>query len=103
MLANESQPPEAIVLITPFDSLYSVAAKRFWFVPISVLLADRWDNVAALKHYRGSLTIFGAKDDEVIPIAHAKKLASSNSNAGFTEIPGGHNDWSYCAEVKIAR
>lgn len=103
MLANDPQPPEAIVLITPFDSLYSVAAKRFWFVPVSVLLADRWDNVAALKRYRGSLTIFGAKDDEVIPIAHAKRLASSHSNASFTEIPGGHNDWSYCAEVKIAR
>jgi pimeloyl-ACP methyl ester carboxylesterase len=103
MLASEPQPPEAIVLITPFDSLYNVAAKRFWFVPVSVLLADRWDNVASLKSYRGTLTIFGARDDEVIPIAHAKKLANSNPIASFTEIPGGHNDWSFCDEVKIAR
>lgn len=103
MLATEPQPPEAIVLITPFDSLYNVAAKRFWFVPVSVLLADRWDNVASLKSYRGTLTIFGARDDEVIPIAHAKKLANSNPIASFTEIPGGHNDWSFCDQVKIAR
>lgn len=103
MLASEQVPPDKIVLITPFDSLYRVAAKRFFFLPVWLLLLDRWDNVAALNSYRGTVEIYGAKNDEVIPIAHAKALADSLPNARFTEISGGHNNWSYGGAVKIER
>jgi uncharacterized protein len=103
MLARERKPPEKIVLITPFDSLYNVASERFWFLPVWLLLLDRWDNIDALQGYEGQLEIYGATDDTVIPIDHAQNLAKAIPTAKFIEIPCGHNDWSFSSTVKIAR
>ncbi|TWU60272.1 Alpha/beta hydrolase family protein [Rubripirellula tenax] len=102
-LAKEATPPDKIVLVVPFESLASVAAKRFFFLPVRLLLLDRWDNVAALKDYQGPVEIFGATNDEIIPVKHAKTLTEQVTGARFTPIPGGHNDWSLQAGVKIQR
>jgi hypothetical protein len=103
MLAKVSIPPEKIVLITPFDTLCNVASNRFWFLPVRLLLLDRWDNTESLRNYAGPVEIFGAMSDSVIPIGHARNLAQSVATSRFIEIPGGHNDWSFCDEVKIER
>jgi hypothetical protein len=103
MLTKERNPPEKIVLITPFDSLYNVASKRFWFLPVWLLLLDRWDNMEALKDYDGELDIFGATDDVVIPIEHARNLARAIPISKLIEIPCGHNDWSFSSIVRIKR
>lgn len=93
-LALENVPPDKVVLLVPFDSLASVAAERFFFLPVRFMLRDAWDNVASLKGYKGPVEIFGAASDAVIPIRHAKALARQVPGARFTEITGGHNDWS---------
>ncbi len=100
-LANSPRPPEKIVLITPFDTLYRVAARRFFFLPVGLLLLDRWDNIDALSGYRGKLEIYGAEADKVIPVHHARELADACPNAIFHLIPGGHNDWSFQTQVDI--
>src|ERR1044071_123618 len=102
-LAQEKDGPDKIVLVVPFDSLASVASERFWLFPVRLILRDAWDNVEALKHYAGSLEIFGATGDEIIPIGHARSLAGHIPGARFTEINGGHNDWSDKDQVRIAR
>jgi len=45
--------------------------------------------------------IFGAEEDNVIPIQHARKLAASVPSAWFHGIPGGHNDWAKENRVEI--
>ena len=102
-LAREKVPPDKLVLVVPFDTLVSVASERFWFVPVRLLLRDAWNNVEALRHYAGPVEIFGARDDTIIPVAHAKALAKQSPTAHFTEISGGHNDWSENSQVKITR
>jgi uncharacterized protein len=100
-LAREKIPPDKTVLVVPFDNLASVASGHFFFLPVRLMLRDAWDNVESLKHYSGPIEIFGATDDAIIPIAHAKSLAAQIPNAHFTAIPGGHNDWADAAKVKI--
>lgn len=100
-LAGGEQPPAKLVLVVPFDLLSSVAGEHFPFLPTRLLLRDNWDNVTALARYGGPLEIFGAADDTVIPIAHARALAASRPQAVFHEIRGGHNDWSRFGEVRI--
>ena len=101
-LAREKVAPDKIVLVVPFDSLASVASRRFFFLPVRLMLRDAWDNVETLRHYAGPVEIFGAMDDAIIPIEHAKALARQIPNAHFTAIPGGHNDWS-ANNLKIIR
>jgi len=100
-LATTPNPPEKIVLITPFDMLSKVAADHYPFLPVTLLLRDNWDNITSLKDYNGQLEIFGARADRIIPIAHAKALADSKPATVFHTIEEGHNDWSDGNKVKI--
>jgi len=100
-LANVPDPPDKIVLIVPFDTLPRVAAHHFPLIPARLFLLDDWNNIEALGGYRGPVEIFAARDDEIIPIAHARALAESKPLAVFHEIAGGHNDWADNGRVKI--
>ncbi len=83
--------------------MVNVASEKFRFLPVRLMLRDAWDNVEALSHYAGPVDIFGAADDAIIPINHAKALAKQIPRAHFTAITGGHNDWSESNQVKISR
>jgi pimeloyl-ACP methyl ester carboxylesterase len=102
-LAQETIAPDKIVLVVPFDSLVGVASKRFFFLPVRLMLRDAWNNVESLRHYAGPVEIFGATGDDIIPIKHAMALAKQIPGAHFTTITGGHNDWSWNDQVKIRR
>ena len=101
-LARLEKRPDKLVLVVPFDNLASVARDHFPMIPAGLLLLDRWDNVETLKGYSGKVEIFGAVDDQVIPVRHARALARSLPQALYHEIPGGHNDWSQNGAVKIS-
>ena len=100
-LTRLEKPPDKLVLVVPFDNLASVVADHFPLIPARLILFDRWDNVEALKGYSGKVEIYGAIDDQVIPIHHARTLAKSLPTAVFHEIPGGHNEWSQRRMVRI--
>jgi uncharacterized protein len=100
-LSRLEKQPDKLVLVVPFDNLASVVRDHLPLIPAGLVLFDRWDNVEAIKGYSGKVEIFGAIDDQVIPIYHARTLAKSLPMAVFHEIPGGHNDWSQSGLVKI--
>jgi len=102
-LAREKIAPDKIVLVIPFDSLANVASRQFPFLPVRLLLRDAWNNAESLRYYTGSVEIFGAIDDAIIPIKHAKALARQIPRAQLIAITGGHNDWSKDDQVKIKR
>jgi len=91
-----SQRPQVkhMVLFVPFYDLCEVASAHVPFLPVRWMLYDRWHNGKALANYRGSLQIYGAVDDEVIPFSQAQKLAAAVPGAKLYPLPGGHNDWS---------
>ncbi len=93
LLAKMPLPPEKIILIVPFDSVASVGAAKMPLFPVRLLLKDNWDNIKSLNRYEGIVEIFAAKDDEVIPFAHAAELAAKIAGAKFYPLEGGH-DWS---------
>ena len=100
-LARAPVPPDKLVFVVPFDNLKSVAKDHVRFVPVGLLLAGSWNNIAALSDYHGPIDVFGAEHDEVIPVNHARTLAASRPQARFHLIPGGHNDWSRQEQVQI--
>ena len=100
-LATIDPPPEKIVLITPFENLASVARDHFPSFVVKLILTHNWDNKAALAEYRGPVDIFAAASDTIIAPNHARALGAGLTNATFTLIDGGHNDWSDSDAVKI--
>jgi hypothetical protein len=90
-LAKAPVPPARFVLIVPFATLASVASDHMPFLPINLLLKDRWDNVASLKDYRGPIRVYAAQRDGIIGPDHGRRLASA-VGATFHLIDSGHND-----------
>jgi pimeloyl-ACP methyl ester carboxylesterase len=100
-LAAMDRPPEKFVLVVPFERLSLVARDHYPSSVVSLLLSDDWDNIAALANYKGPVEIYGAADDTIIPVAHAKALAAAHPGARFTLMDGGHNDWAHGGRVRV--
>jgi len=100
-LSGLPNKPDKIVLVVPFDRLSSVAEEHFPAIFVRLILKNNWDNVAALSGFKGPIDIFGAEDDEVIPVRHAKALAAGVPVSRLVIIDGEHNDWSEGGRVKI--
>jgi pimeloyl-ACP methyl ester carboxylesterase len=100
-LCSLPDPPARAVLIVPFDNLAAVAKEHIRYLPVSLLMRDKWDNVIALSKYAGRVDIYGALHDSVIPVHHARQLARSLPRATYHEVDCGHNDRSSSGFVKI--
>lgn len=86
---------DALMLITPWDSLASVAAYHYPWLPVRVMLSDRYDSVQNLRGFDKPITLVVAERDEIIPPRFAERLAEQlGSKARRVVIPGAvHNDW----------
>jgi pimeloyl-ACP methyl ester carboxylesterase len=77
ILARDPDAINGLILITPFDSLTSVASHHFPFAPVRLFLRDRFDNAANLKAFAGPLAILMAENDSVVPARFGKRLYES--------------------------
>jgi pimeloyl-ACP methyl ester carboxylesterase len=91
-----SVPIAGIILITPWDTLASVAKSRFPFLPVKLVLTDHYDSIKNLQSFKNKISIVGAERDEILPIKHAINLynALPEGQKRMWIIKGaGHNDW----------
>ncbi len=65
---------DSIVLVTPYDSIVSVAKGMYPFVPVSRLLKDRYDSVKAAANTRAPALFLVAENDTIIPVKHSRQL-----------------------------
>ena len=63
-----------LALITPYDSIVSVAQGRYPFYPASLLLKDKYDSLSRAKKIKSETFIVIAQNDKVIPRVHAQRL-----------------------------
>jgi fermentation-respiration switch protein FrsA (DUF1100 family) len=86
---------DGIILITPWDTLLSVAKHHYPWLPVRLFLHDKFDSVENLKHYGGPVAVIGAERDEVIPLRHAQALYDSlvTPKKMWIVRGAGHNDW----------
>lgn len=69
-----TQPVKRLVLLVPFDSLLAVARGTMPWLPVDLLLLDRWDAAAEAPLVRAPTTIVAAAVDRVVPTRHAVAL-----------------------------
>jgi len=88
---------ERLVLVTPYDSMGAVASYHFRWLPVRLLLSDRYDSAGYAPKVNAPVTILAAERDEVIPHSSSQALYRSfrPGLATFHLVPGvGHNDIS---------
>ena len=85
-----------VVMITPWHDLAAVGRVHYPWLPVGLLLRDRFDNAAALQAYRGPIVVVTAAADEIIPATEGWRLFQSlaTPRKRLHELPGAHhNDW----------
>lgn len=77
-LAGEnSENVQGVILLTPFDSLVSVARHHYPWLPVKWILQDRFDSKSKLSHFSGPVAFVLAENDEVVPAKLGQVLADS--------------------------
>lgn len=97
-------PIDGIILITPWDTLASVAKSLFPLLPVKLVLTDRYDSIDNLKYFPKNISVVGAERDEILPIKHAYNLYAHlpEGRKRLWVIRGaGHNDWPFHAEATL--
>jgi uncharacterized protein len=68
------RPIRSAVLITPYDSIARVGQAHFPYVPVARLLNHPFDSESRAKSVDAPALLIAAERDNVVPIAHARKL-----------------------------
>lgn len=88
-LAMEIQP-KALIIAAAFTSLPDAAADAIWWLPVSLLMRDRFDNAAKISELTVPVLIQHGRQDSLIAHSHGERLAQLAPDATFEtyEIAG---------------
>jgi hypothetical protein len=99
----QRQPAQVagLFLLTPYARLGDVAAQQFRYLPARLMLRDPWDNVTALRAYRGPVAMLIAGQDEVVTAAQGRLLYQGyeGSKHLWTDPDAGHNGIDFSASA----
>ena len=68
------RPVEKMALISPFDSITSVAQNSFMIFPMFLMLLDKYDSISRVKDIKAETIVLIAENDEVIPRINSQRL-----------------------------
>ena len=89
------QGARALILVSTFGRLTDVAATHYRWLPVRLLMRNRYDSIARIQRYKGPLLQSHGTTDQIVPIEIGRQLfdAAPTSNKVFYELGGyGHND-----------
>lgn len=88
-----SHPPAGMLLRSPFTELADVAAEHYPFLPVRLLLRDRYPVAEQVRAMDLPITVLYGTADSVVPGALSQSVADSAADAGVVVIDGAdHND-----------
>lgn len=103
-MATETAP-KLLVLQSPFTKIADVVRPNMWFMPVDLLLRDRYDSLAKIGKFSVPVLFIHGDWDTVISIDLARELfKAANEPKAFLTVPGGNHDnlYSYGVGDKIA-
>ncbi len=90
-----------LLIITPFDSLKSIADDMF-YIPISFLLKHNFDTVKYIKNLKTPTFMLVALEDKIVPKKYSDNLKKNIDNLViYREIDATHNNLPYLLNLKF--
>jgi fermentation-respiration switch protein FrsA (DUF1100 family) len=89
------QGARALVLENTFSKMTDAAAWLYPWLPVRVVMSNRYNSVRRIKGYHGPVFQCHGSDDDIVPIRLGRKLfdAAPGRLKHFHEVPyGRHND-----------
>ena len=93
-LASAGGPAGAVILEAAFTSTADIAAVHYWFLPVHVIVSDRFDNAAKIASIAAPLLIMHGARDDIVPPAQAHRLHELAREPKTLKLlaSAGHND-----------
>ena len=87
----------ALILEAPFTRLADAAGYHYPFVPVSLLLRDRFDSLPKIGRVRAPILVLHGERDQVIPVrfGHALFAAAPEPKEGWFSPDAGHEDLAH--------
>jgi fermentation-respiration switch protein FrsA (DUF1100 family) len=88
------KPVGHVVLQSPFTSAADVAAQRYWFAPVRLLMKDQFRSDLRIGKVTAPVLVLHGDRDMVVPFAFGERLYEMiTAPKKFVRFPGGgHND-----------
>lgn len=88
------RPPAALVLRSPFPSLGAVGRQVYPWLPVGLLLRDRYPSAEWIAGYDGPTLVVAGDADTLIPLPLSQQLAEAAGGPVAVEVVAGagHND-----------
>ena len=97
------RPVGGLILEEAFTSIGDVGQKMFPFLPVRLLVRNKYDTVSKMRQIHAPLLMFHSRDDEFFGMRHAQRLlAAANEPKRLLELRGGHND-AFLTSTEIFR
>jgi fermentation-respiration switch protein FrsA (DUF1100 family) len=87
-------PPAALVLRSPFTSMADVGQHHYPFLPVRLLLRDRFAAIDQVPQIGAPLLVIAGDRDRIVPIEYSRRLFdAAKPPKTLLVIPGAdHND-----------
>jgi uncharacterized protein len=88
------RPAGGIILDAPYTSTVDVGAQAYWFLPVRLLMSDRYETIRHIKKVTAPLLVLHGERDSVIPVAMGRAVhAAATSAKQIATFPqAGHQD-----------
>jgi uncharacterized protein len=94
----------ALVLEAPYTSITAMAMSQFFFMPVSLMLQDRFDSLSRIAQVKAPILIMQGERDRVVPPELGRELfaAAPEPKELWSAPEGGHEDlYSYGAPATV--
>ena len=67
--ADPTLPVHGLALTTPWDNIANVGQSFYPWIPVRLLMIDKYDSIANLAHFTHPICVIRSEEDEIIPAA----------------------------------
>ena len=98
-------PPAALVLRSPFTSMADVGQYHYPFLPVRLLLRDRFAAIDQIRRIRVPLLVIAGGHDRIVPIENSRRLyeAAAAPKTLLVLPDADHNDYALLAGSEMIR
>ena len=81
---------KGMVLEAPYTSIEALAKKRYWFIPVSYLLKDKFDSINKMSQVTSPTLVLHGDSDKIINLDYGRQLYDATPQPkNFVMFPGG--------------
>ena len=70
----ELRQPAGLILDSPFTSIADLGKQRYGYLPVDLLLTDRFDTISRIASVKAPLLVLHGGKDQVVPVAMGKSV-----------------------------